>query len=75
MTDISQNICRMIPLTFQMKVFVLFTFLFSTSLAFEVNLNPTSESDRLVLKYIYCHLKSPREGEKGKKYDKGLNVF
>ena len=32
----------------KMKVFVLFTFVFSTSLAFEVNLNPKSESDRLV---------------------------
>merc|ERR1711936_519266 len=30
----------------KMKVFVLFTFVFSTSLAFEVNLNPKSESDR-----------------------------
>ena len=32
----------------KMKVFVLFTLVFSTSLAFEVNLNPKSESDRLV---------------------------
>merc|ERR1711997_942747 len=30
----------------KMKLLVLFTFLFSTSLAFEINLNPKSESDR-----------------------------